>query len=165
MRILVIGVLCFAGSAAQAEGFAVRDLRAVKSEISAALDRRFASRAEAKRLTLTCPDCAGAPMIDILLGRQDDGTEARVRSGETTMARLEALCQARSPECRLSALSVAPAVGWITTYAIGSTAGSTAIILRNGDLMTIRSLASDRAVASGNAERLATSIAPMIVGR
>ncbi|MBX9930919.1 MAG: hypothetical protein K2Y56_05200 [Methylobacterium sp.] len=165
MRILVIGVLCLAGGAAQAEGFAVRDLRTIKSEISAALDRRFTLRAEAKRLTLTCPDCEGAPIIDILLGRQDDGTEARVRSGETTMARLEALCQARSPDCRLSPLSVAPAVGWITTYAIASTAGSTAIILHGGDLLTIRSLASDRAVASGNAERLASSVAPRIVGR
>lgn len=165
MRSLVVGLLCLAGGAAQAEGFAVRDLQGVASEVRAALDPRFASRAEPKRLILTCPACEGAPMIDILLGRQDDGTEGRVRSGQTTMARMEAICQARSPDCRLSALSVPPALGWITTYAIGSNAGSTVILLRDGDLLTIRSLASARAVASGNAERLAAEVAPRIVGR
>ncbi|GJD95277.1 hypothetical protein [Methylobacterium iners] len=165
MRSLVLVLLCLAGGAARAEGFAVRDLTTIEAEARAALDRRFVARAEPKRLTLTCPECEGAPMIDILLGRQDDGTEGRVRSGQTTMARMEAICQARSPDCRLSAISVAPAVGWITTYAIGSTAGSTAILLRDGDLLTIRSLAGGQAVASKNARTLAASIAPRIVGR
>ena len=104
-------------------------------------------------------------MIDILLGRQTDGTEERVRSGETSMAELERLCQSRSPSCRLAALEVAPAVGWITTYPIGSMAGSTADIFRGGDLLTIRSLATDAETARGNAERLVKTVGAKIVGK
>jgi hypothetical protein len=169
MRSLIAVLACLIAAGAQAEGFAQRDLRTVAGEATASLEAslggRIASRAEPGRLTLTCPDCAGGPMIDLLIGRQTDGTEERVRSGRTSMAQLEALCQARSPDCRLSGLPVAPAVGWITTYAIGRTAGSTAIILRDGDMLTIRSLASDGAIARRNAETLARSVAPRIVGR
>lgn len=165
MRSLVVALLCLAAGAAQAGGFATRDLTAVAADVTKVLDRRFVSRAEPDRLTLTCPECRGAPIIDILIGRQADGTEDRVRSGQTSIAQLEAICRSRSPDCRLSGLSVAPGVGWISTYAIGTTAGSTAVILRDGDLLTIRSLAGEREVATRHAKTLATSIAPSIVGR
>ncbi|WP_407519923.1 hypothetical protein [Methylobacterium oryzisoli] len=165
MRSVAAVLIGLITTGALAEGFAVRDLRTVTGEATAALGGRFASRAEAGRLTLACPDCEGGPMIDVLIGRQTDGTEGRVRSGQTSLAQLEALCQARSPDCRLSGLSVAPAVGWITTYPMGRTAGATAVILRDGDSLTIRSLASDGAVARRNAETLARTVAPRIVGR
>ena len=87
-------------------------------------------------------------------------------TGATPISQLERNCQARNPECRLSGLQVAPAVGWISGYPIGgSTAGSTAIILYGGDMLTIRSLASDPATARANAERLVGTIVPAILGR
>jgi hypothetical protein len=38
-------------------------------------------------------------------------------------------------------------------------------VLRGGDLLTIRSLASDSSVARGNADRLIAKLVPAIVGR
>jgi hypothetical protein len=149
---------------AWAEGFALRDLTGLEPAAKSALGGRFAARAEAARLTLLCAACEGSPMIDVLLGRQADGTEGRVRSGETPIASLEALCRQRDPECRLTGLSVAPAVGWISLYRMGSMSGATAIVLRDGDLLTIRSLAGDAATASRNARTLVQALVPRIVG-
>lgn len=165
MRSVIVALLCLAGAPACAEGFAIRDLTAVAGEAGAALGTGFVSRAAAERLTLMCMSCEGAPMVDLLLGRQSDGTEERVRAGRTSMADIEAICRARSPDCRLSALSVAPAVGWVTRCGVGSSAGATAVILRGGDLLTIRALASSREAAARQVEILARTVAPRIVGR
>lgn len=162
---LAVAVLLgLAPMTARAEGFVIRDLTALVPEAKAALGSRFAARAEATRLTLLCAECEGSPMIDVLLGRQADGTEERVRAGQTTVAGLEAVCRQRDPECRLTGLSVAPAVGWISRYRMGSMSGATAIVLRDGDLLTIRSLAADAATASRNARTLVQALAPRIVG-
>jgi hypothetical protein len=165
MRSLIVALLCLAAVPARAEGFAIRDLTAVAGEAKASLGEGFVARAEPQRLTLMCPGCEGAPMIDLLLGRQADGTEERVRAGRTSLAQLEAICRSRSPDCRLSALSVAPAVGWVSAYTAGSGAGATAVILRDGDLLTIRSLAGSPAAASRQVDVLARAVAPRIVGR
>ena len=97
------------------------------------------------------------------MGRQDDGTEARVRSGETTFAELEALCQANDPTCSLNGLAVAPAVGWITSYAVGSQAASTAVVLRDGDLLTIRALANSPEVSRAAAKAALAALLPQVV--
>ncbi|GJD64010.1 hypothetical protein [Methylobacterium frigidaeris] len=165
MRSLLAALLCLSAAPACAGGFALRDLTAVADEAGAALGRGYAARAAPERLTLMCTTCDGAPMVDLLLGRQADGTEERVRAGRTSMAQLESLCRARSPDCRLSALSVAPAVGWVTSYSIGSSAGATAVVLRDSDLLTIRALAGSREVAARQVEILARKVAPRIVGR
>ncbi len=55
-------------------------------------------------------------------------------------------------------------MGWVTTYGIGSSAGATAVILRDGDLLTIRALAGSRDVAARQVEILVRRIAPRIVG-
>ncbi|MET7241828.1 hypothetical protein ABZT49_00510 [Methylobacterium sp. EM32] len=164
MRNLFIALLCLAAAPAHAEGFAIRDLTAVAIEAGAALGTGYVSRAAPDRLTLMCTACEGAPVVDLLLGRQADGTEERVRAGQTAMAQLEALCRARRPDCRLSGLSVAPAVGWVTRYGVGSSAGATAIILRGGDLLTIRVLAGSGEAASRPVEILVRTVAARIVG-
>ncbi|PXW65408.1 hypothetical protein [Methylobacterium sp. B4] len=165
MRRLALALLLgLAPLSALAEGFAARDLTTVASEAKAALGGRYAARAEAARLTLVCTECEGSPMIDVLLGRQADGTEERVRSGQTPIARLEARCRQRNPDCRVTGLSVAPAVGWISRYRMGAMSGATAIVLRDGDLLTIRSLAGDEATASHNARTLVEALSPRIVG-
>jgi hypothetical protein len=165
MRLLALLLIALPLGTARAEGFAVRDLTGLADAARTALGAGSAARAEAQRLILTCPGCDGAPMADLQLGRQDDGTEARVRAGQTTIADLEALCRARSPDCRLSGLAVAPAVGWATTYALGSGAGSTAVLLRDGDRLIVRVLARTREAASRHADTLVRALAPRIVGR
>ncbi|KQP40063.1 hypothetical protein ASF49_21410 [Methylobacterium sp. Leaf104] len=165
MRILLFALLCLVAVKAQAEGFAVRDLSTVADEARAALGTGFLARAEPRRLILSCPDCKGAPMIDLQLGRQTDGTEERVRSGQTSLDQLEGLCRARNPACRLSGLSLAPALGWVTSYPMGTGSGATAVILRDGDLLTIRALAGSGEVAAGHVAALVRAVAPRIIGR
>lgn len=165
MRFALVMLASLATTGALAQGFAVRDLTRVAPAAKNALGEGYVDRAEPQRVTLMCTGCAGHPMIDILLGRQTDGTEERVRSGETPISRLEELCRARNPECRITGLQVAPAVGWISSYqATRNMAGSTAIVLYGGDMLTIRSLADDAATASANAEKLVGAIAPQVTG-
>jgi hypothetical protein len=166
MRAVVGAMLFLLATAANAQGFAVHDLTPLAEEMKRALGPDFVHRDAPQRVTLACPTCAGSPMVDVLLGRQDDGTEQRVRSGATSIARLRELCQAKDPACRLDALDIAPAVGWITGYRIGeSTQGTTAVILRDGDLLTIRVLSSDPAIARATADRLVATVARTIIGR
>lgn len=104
-------------------------------------------------------------MIDVTVGRQADGAEQRVRSGETSIARLDALCKRTNPSCRITTINVAPAVGWVSAYPMGANAGATAVVIRDGDLLTVRSLSSDPAIARGNAETVLKKVAPQIIGR
>ncbi|OWJ65881.1 hypothetical protein [Inquilinus limosus] len=164
MRFLILSLAALAATEAQAEGFAVHDLSTVAEEASTALGAGFIHKAEPGRVTLFCSGCKGGPMVDIKIGRQTDGTEQRVRSGQTSMSDLEKLCRAKDPACSLTELKVSPAVGWITNWSMGPMIGSTAIILRDGDLLTIRSIADDADTARGNAEALVESVSPKVIG-
>lgn len=150
--------------AAAALGFATTDLTQVERPAAAALGTGTIARAEPQRLTLSCATCPGAPVVDVQLGRSTDGTEERVRSGATTMAALERLCRAREPACRLAALEVAPAVGWTTSWPMGGQAGVTAVILRDGALLTVRALAGDAPAARGALNRLLPVLREQVVG-
>jgi len=126
--------------------------------------QRIAAQAKPEHLILTCTAFAGAPTAELQLGRLSDGTEQRVRSGKTSFGALEALCMKRNPDCRLSGLPAGPAIGWITVYALGYGGGATAVILRDGDLLSIDARATSRGSAEDAVQRLAQSIMPRIVG-
>jgi hypothetical protein len=165
MRSLVFALLiALAPASAQAQGFATRDLASVQAAVTDALGSGYLVRTEPHRLALTCPGCADEPILGLEIGRQADGTEQRVRSGVTGIDDLERLCQARDPDCRLSALDVAPAVGWVSSYRIGSRAGATAVLIRDGDLLTIRSLAGDAATARRGIDTLLPVVRARIIG-
>jgi hypothetical protein len=89
-----------------------------------------------------------------------------MRSGQTTMADLERLCQAREPSCRVTRADMGPAVGWVTVYRTGDAfAGSTLVLIRGGNLMTVRSIAPTPETARENVQRLQRAVLPQIVGR
>jgi hypothetical protein len=161
---LAILVLAFSAPSAHARGLATQDLTPLGAVAAKALGTGFNHRAEPGRLTLDCADCAGEPIVDILLGRQADGTEDRVRSGATTIADLERICQSCSSTCRVSAMNVSPAVGWVSAYPIGQGAGATAVVIRGGDLLTIRSVARDPVTARRSIDRLLPMVRAQIVG-
>lgn len=165
MRFLTLLLLAIGAASAPPAGFAIRNLTALEFEPAKLLGDGFISRVDSARLTLACLSCTGSPAIDVLIGRQNDGTEERVRTGKTTMARLDSMCRSRDRSCRIEGLTVPPAVGWISSYRIGAQSANTVIVLRGGDLLTIRSLASDSAVARRNADRLVTALVPKIVGK
>lgn len=160
---LVIALLAGAATSA-GHGFALHDLTRLDLDADSVLGPGFTVRAEPARMTLACFDCQGELVIDLLLGRQDDGTEQRVRAGITTMPMLEAQCRARNPTCRLEGVSVAPAVGWLTSYALGPRRASTLVVLRDGDLLTVRALGGDAALVRRQMDALRAVVVPRIVG-
>lgn len=150
---------------AVAPGFATTDLASVQGAVTEALGPGYIVQARPGKLAYSCATCAGEPILGIEIGRQDDGTEARVRSGRTSIADLEALCRARNPECRLARIEAGPAVGWVSSYALGSSAGATAILIRDGDLLTIRSVANDAATARRTIDTLMPLVRARIIGK
>jgi hypothetical protein len=116
-----------------------------------------------KRLVLLCAGCEGRGMITIELGRQTDGTEDRVRSGQTRMSDLEQQCQAREPSCRMERADSGNAVGWLSSYSSGTIAGNTLVLLRNSDMLVVRSNGSTPAIARENLRRLQRTIIPDII--
>ncbi|SFI26589.1 hypothetical protein [Jannaschia pohangensis] len=162
--IRTLAALCLLAGPAAAQGFATKDLTRVTVPTDLLAGQANTTRAEPARLTILCTDCgADFVAIDVLLGRQTDGTEARFRSGQTTIAMLEAQCKARAPECTLSPVSVGGAVGWMSSFASGNGAGATAVLLQDGDMLTIRSLAPTADTAVANATAVANRLAPQIV--
>lgn len=157
----LLALTTFASPAA-AEGFASRDLTGITARLSEALGPGAQAKTAPPRVTLSCETCTGAPVVDVMIGRQTDGTEQRVRSGQTTIAELEKLCQARSPGCRMSALQVAPAVGWVSIYPMGAQQGVTAVIMRDGDMLVVRALSTDAAVARRTCEKMVSALGPVI---
>ncbi|MCJ2094690.1 hypothetical protein MKK67_19640 [Methylobacterium sp. J-072] len=164
MRWLLVLLGCFIAQAAQAQGFASHDLTGFVDRVRIAIDTKASVQATPLTLTVTCAPCRGSPVADIELGRLNDGTEKRVRSGATTFAKLESLCIQQNPDCRLSALPVSPAIGWITVYGLGNGGGSTAVILRDGDLLMIQAKADSPGHAEDSVRALVQNLAPRIVG-
>jgi hypothetical protein len=150
---------------APARGFLLTDLSSLGEPAAATLGQGFEFRAEPSRLTLVCEKCAGEPIVDIILGKQSDGTEERVRSGATTIADLEELCRLNNDTCRITALDVSAAVGWVSSYPAGERNGATAVIILDGQSLTVRALAKGDRAASAMIKRLLPFIRAKIIGR
>ena len=165
MRCLIVILSCLWSQAVLALGFAVQDLTPLAEDARTALGREATVQAEPFQLMLTCPGCDGAPTVALQLGRLTDGTEGRIRSGKTTMGALETMCVKKNPDCRLTTLPAGPGIAWITSYAFETGAGATAIVLRDGDLLTIDARSIDRGAAEDTVLRLAQKLLPRIIGR
>ena len=165
MTVLLPLLSVLAATSAQAQGFATSDLSRLGEPAAAALGPGFTFRAEPSRLTLACDACAGTPIVDVILGKQADGTEERVRSGATTIADLEKLCRSRDDACRVSALDVGAAVGWVSSFPSGDREGATAVIILDGQLLTVRALATGPGAARAAITRVLPLIRSTIIAR
>lgn len=148
-----------------AEGFAVRNLETLTVDTSGytgAGSFDYGARAS-NRLTVFCAECPGLTAVDVIVGRSEDGTEARYRSGETTIETMRAQCKERSPSCELEAAELDDAVGWVTRYEIGGRAGSTTVLFLDGDQLIIRSTAPDVDTAYVNGQVALATIGHIIV--
>jgi hypothetical protein len=130
----------------------------------AALGEGYVARAQDGRLVIACPSCEGAPMVEIRLGRQEDGTEGRLRSGQTTIGVLDQQCRGRNPSCRVEGADLGAAVGWVSAYRAGGIAGSTLVLLRDGAMVIVRSTAGSNDIARGNIEKLRATVLPALIG-
>jgi hypothetical protein len=158
----IMAMLLFA-PAAVAQGLPPA-LAAQQAGAVAALGEGYVARAQEDRLVLACPACEGAPIIEIRLGRQEDGTEARLRSGQTTIGVLDQQCRGRNPTCTVQGADLGAAVGWVSAYRAGAIAGSTLVLLRDGAMVIVRSIAASPDVARGNIDRLRATVLPALVG-
>jgi len=165
MRGFLVILCCLWAQSGLAQGFAIHDLTSIAEQARRAFGAGSSARAEPRRLALTCPACDGAPTVDLQLGRLNDGTEERVRSGKTSLGALESICLKRNPDCRLSGISAGPAIGWISVYPVERGGGATAVFLRDGDLLSIEAHAANRETAADAVQRLAQAIMPRVVGR
>ncbi len=155
---MILAVALLAGRAE------AQDLAAMEARALAALGAGYIARTEDARMILTCPACEGTPMVEIRLGRQEDGTEQRLRSGYTSIASLDQQCRARNPSCRVERADVGPAVGWVSAYQAGAVHGSTLVLLRQGAMVLVRSIGGSPEVARGGIERLRPDVLPALVG-
>ena len=157
-------ILALLPVAAWADGFAQKDLSAIKVDANVFAGGSYAVRSETGSLTIACTTCDDLTAIAVQLGRSTDGTEGRFRSGETTIAQMEALCRQRDPDCTLTRAEVGEAVGWVTQYELGPTQGSTAVLFLDGDMLTIRSLSDSRNRTGANMAAALDTLAPRIIG-
>jgi hypothetical protein len=164
MKAVVFGMAVAVAAPAHADGFAVRDFTEMTDSVAGFFGGRWETRVEPDRLTMMCFGCDDAPVLDFQLGRQSDGTEDRVRSGQTTFAELEEICRAKTPDCRIEGLDVVPAVGWMSTFRVGSKAAHTIVVLRDGDMLYLRSISENADVARKNADAAIANVVPLIVG-
>ena len=165
MTVLLPLLAVLAAASAQAQGFATSDLSRLGKPAAAALGPGFTFRAEPSRLTLACDTCAGEPIVVVILGKQAGGTEERVRSGATTIADLEKLCRSRDDACRVTALDVGAAVGWVSSYPAGDREGATGVIILDGQLLTVRALATGPGAARATITRLLPLIRSAMIAR
>jgi len=119
---------------------------------------------EKTRVIVACTDCDGPTMVSVERTRSRDGTEARFRSGETTLVKMAAICKQNHASCEMKAAEAGGAVGWLTTYKVGSRYGSTLVLFQNGDLLTVRALSDNRRIVTANMDAAVLSIVPQIVG-
>ncbi len=145
-------------------GFTFTDLTQLKSPPSTATCDPASTRVEPKRLTYMCRDCGALCGVDVLISASTDGTEGRFRSGETTIAKMQSLCQSRESNCTLERVDTNGAVGWVSrTMALG-TPVSTTILFRGGDVLTIRSISDDAQAAYDNGKAVREAVAKRIIG-
>ncbi len=153
--------------ATPAASFQNADLDVVGNRAQAALGQDFrAQNTNRQRVDPTCESCAVPTMVSSNIGRQSDGTEGRVRNGQTTMVDLERICQSREPDCDLTRADMGGAVGWLTVWRTSDAfAGSTLTLIKDGNVMTVRSIAPTPEAARKIVARLQRAVLPQIVGQ
>jgi len=160
----IVFALSFVALPAAGDGFKVKDLFDVQIDHAAFIEGEYFSKdTSATRIRVVCEGCEDIS-IDFTLGRSEDGTEERYRSGETTIEKMEGICQKRNNGCKLSAIAVGDAVGWISTFTMWGLWGSTAILFLDGDLLTIRSFSAEAEVTNRNVATALEVVAPLIIG-
>ncbi len=127
--------------------------------------KRFVRRVKSDRISFTCLNCRGTESVDLNLSKSTDGAEDRFRSGENSIAKIEAGCKSRDPTCSIEAVSIYGAVGWVSSTGFGRFGLSMTSLFKNGDKLQIQSIAETREAALTNAKAALDQLAPIIVGK
>jgi hypothetical protein len=172
MRLQILRLVIGFGSlivAAPAQAFQDVELAAVAPKARSALGAGFTAGQGRRMLTLSCAVCAGRPSVSVQIDVQKDNLEAEVRSGRRTIADLDLTCRQREPSCRMERFDAGRAVGWLATFGSnapdGAGAGATLQIMRDGQVLTVRSHAATPEVARENIRKLERNVIPDLIGR
>ncbi len=163
MRAALALIIC-AASPAFGEGFVQTDLTQITVDAAAFAPIKVEHKSEPARLTVACTSCDDTVAVDIQLSKSTDGTEGRFRSGETTVEKMRAICQSRSPTCKLDRADVGPAVGWVTQWEFADSPASTLVLFRDGDMLKASVFGASRDQVSGLMDTTIKTLVPQIVG-
>lgn len=148
-----------------AQSFLTRDLTTLSPSTAGLTGGTFSVAATAPgRLTFYCQGCPNLTAVDVLLGRDADDTEGRYRAGSVSIAALREQCQARNATCTLDAATANGAVGWRTVYKLDQTWGSTTVLFKGSDKLTVRSIAPDAETAEANGKAALQAIGAALIG-
>jgi hypothetical protein len=145
-------------------GFAITDPAKLNPKPLVIAGKTFTPRLEPSEVKLLCGACKALEAVAMIFDKSTDGTEGRLRSGETKIATIAANCQRQEPNCRIDALSLAGAVGWVSRTKVGSTAISTAVLFKGGDRLIIRSIAGDVETAFANGVAVRAAYGTRVIG-
>ena len=169
IRIAFITTAALLPAAALAEGFRTKDFAALSFDPAWFEGGTYGAQTEPGRMVVACEDCPEMVLVDVRVGRSEDGTEARLRSGETTIADMLALCRenaAAEDETECLSLELAEAggaTGYVSEVLTPIGHISTYVLFQGGDMLTIRSLGSDLEGTRANADAAFLNIATQIV--
>jgi hypothetical protein len=162
VRALAMAVLSAGGACA--EGFVVSDLGDV--EFAGLAEEALDGSAEPARVVYLLSE-APPLAIEVKLEDADPGLEGRVRSGETTMADLRALCDRNAAEMgseclELEAAPLRGAVGW-RTRTRSDLEMTTRVLVDGPDRLMLTAIGADRGQVDALAERALAVLAPQII--
>ncbi len=170
VHLLILGVVIslapsgLVSAKATKTGFAITDLTALRTGKLSVSGQDFTAKSDAKRLTLLCHTCRDFTAIDVLLDKSTDGTEGRLRSGETKIAAIELKCRQREPNCLIRATKIRGAVGWVSKTTAAGSPTSTTILFKDGDRLVVRSIAGTIEDAYRNGQQVVDRIGTRIIG-
>lgn len=126
-------------------------------------------RKQASRVTLFCKSCGEMTATDIILERANDGTEERIRSGQTTAKTMLAICKKNAENRGSACYGISPvalkgAVGFVSDVGVGPMgSAATYILWQDGRRLTIRNVAPTRAAARKHGKSMFRALASQIV--
>lgn len=141
-----------------------------KVDLSAFAMPDYAVKKEANRITVVCIVCGGFSAIDVhLAAGPNDGTEERIRSGQTTAETMLDVCKKNvipgTSECYdIKKADLKGAVGFVSDVkANGTSYSATYTLYQDGKLLLMRNISDSREKAAKLGALAYEHIAPQVV--
>ena len=165
----VVTALSLACALSSTAALSMRLTDLTKVDVSAFPTPDYTIKQAPDRLTIACVKCDGLVAIDVTISPTMDGTEERIRNGETTAKTMLEICKknakARGTECyNIRTANLKGAVGFVSDYKISDAMyGATYTIFQDNKLLMMRNIAGSRAEAKRLGGLAFEHVAPQIV--
>jgi hypothetical protein len=149
----------------QAPDFAITDMRQLADVPFTIGANRYSRKAKPESILFSCRSCRSDESVHIRVTTEIVQSQAKLKSGQDTVATLEAACKNQYRDCRMEATEVEGATGTISTMSLGPIAVSSLVVSKGVRTLIIQSLAATPEIALQNVKAAREQIAPLIVGR